>query len=77
MMPAGRFDNDATGGNTPVTFLKLVDPAGQFGFLKASDWHEVYFHKNSVLGEAFGHLTEGSRVIFSEESGTKDRRPAR
>ena len=30
-----------------------------------------YFHKNSVLNEAFNLLAIGQRVKFSEESGEK------
>ena len=38
---------------------------------------EVYFHRNSVLDDAFEHLTVGSEVRFAEEMGRKARRPAR
>jgi hypothetical protein len=37
----------------------------------------VYFHRNSVLDDAFEHLTVGSEVRFAEEMGRKARRPAR
>jgi cold shock CspA family protein len=46
-------------------------PEGGYGFLQAEDGHEVYFHRSSVLGEAFDELAIGSRVLFAEESGDK------
>jgi cold shock CspA family protein/ribosome-associated translation inhibitor RaiA len=55
----------------PIGTVMRLDPAGEFGFIVAADGHEVYFHRNSVLDEGFGHLTEGSRVTFAEESGEK------
>ena len=46
-------------------------PAEAHGFLEADDGHEVYFHRNSVLENAFDDLDLGSRVTFVEESGDK------
>jgi cold shock CspA family protein/ribosome-associated translation inhibitor RaiA len=46
-------------------------PAKAYGFLEASDGHEVYFQKTSVLGRAFDRLDVGSRVAFVEERGEK------
>ena len=42
-----------------------------YGFIETSDGREVYFHRNSVLGEGFSRLQVGSRVTFSEEAGEK------
>src|ERR1700730_13684517 len=47
------------------------------GFIETADGREVYFHRNSVLDDAFEHLTVGSEVRFAEEMGRKARRPAR
>lgn len=55
----------------PIGTVTSLDPSGDFGFLEAGDGHEVYFHKNSVVGGAFGRLAVGSRVIFAEEAGEK------
>lgn len=55
----------------PTGTVKSIDPSGDFGFLEAADGHEVYFHRNSVLDDAFGRLTVGTRVAFSEEMGDK------
>lgn len=40
-----------------------------FGFIEDEDGHEVYFHRNSVLGGAFERLDVGTRVLFHEEQG--------
>ena len=40
-----------------------------YGFLETAEGREIYFHKNSVLNDAFEHLTIGSTVSFIEEIG--------
>ena len=40
-----------------------------YGFLETADGREIYFHKNSVLNNAFERLTIGSMVSFIEEKG--------
>jgi cold shock CspA family protein len=40
-------------------------------FIETADGCEVYFHCNSVLDDAFEHLTVGSEVRFVEEMGEK------
>ena len=55
----------------PIATVKTIDPSGEFGFLEAADGHEVYFHRNSVLDGAFGHLAVGAHVTFAEEMGEK------
>ncbi len=42
-----------------------------YGFIETADGREVYFHRNSVLDDAFEHLTVGSEVRFVEEMGEK------
>jgi cold shock CspA family protein len=51
--------------------VKNLDAFGKFGFLQAADGHEVYFHRNSVLDDAFSRLTVGTHVTFVEEIGEK------
>jgi ribosomal subunit interface protein len=41
--------------------LRLFPYEG-YGFIAASDGREIYFHKNSVLGQAFDKLEVGSEV---------------
>ncbi|HEY7665300.1 MAG TPA: HPF/RaiA family ribosome-associated protein [Xanthobacteraceae bacterium] len=53
----------------PLGTVKVLDASGEFGFLEAADGHEVYFHRNSVLDDAFSRLALGSAVSFSEEIG--------
>ena len=55
----------------PIGTVVRLDETGDFGFIETSDGREVYFHRNSVLGEGFSHLTVGSRVTFAEEMGEK------
>jgi cold shock CspA family protein len=48
-----------------------LDADGGFGFLESSDGRQLYFHRNSVLGERFAELVPGSYVTFAEEAGEK------
>ena len=46
--------------------------AGQdCGFIETADGREIYFHRNSVVDNAFDQLTIGSEVRFFEEMGEK------
>jgi cold shock CspA family protein len=55
----------------PIGTVRSLDPFGEFGFIEAADGHEVYFHRNSVLDDAFGRLEVGTRVSYFEEPGDK------
>lgn len=46
-----------------------LDIAGDFGFIEATDGHEVYFHRNSVIDGDYDDLDIGTPVTFSEEPG--------
>ncbi|MBI3812124.1 MAG: HPF/RaiA family ribosome-associated protein [Nitrospirae bacterium] len=46
-------------------------PGQGYGFLEAPDGYEIYFHRNSVLGDAFDRLMIGTEVRFVEEDGEK------
>jgi cold shock CspA family protein/ribosome-associated translation inhibitor RaiA len=48
-----------------------LEPELDHGFLEAPDGREIYFHRNSVLNEAFDQLQIGSHVRFAEEEGEK------
>jgi cold shock CspA family protein len=48
-----------------------IDETGGFGFIEAADGREIYFHRNSVLNDAFARLQVGTRVTFAEEQGEK------
>jgi cold shock CspA family protein len=45
--------------------------ADEYGFLETADGREIYFHRNSVLDDAFNRLKVGTNVSFSEEFGEK------
>ena len=42
-----------------------------YGFIEADAGHEVYFHRNSILGTAFEKVHVGAKVRFAEEDGDK------
>jgi len=50
--------------------VKLFRREG-YGFLKTIDGRELYFHRNSVLGEDFDRLEIGTGVRFQEEAGER------
>jgi cold shock CspA family protein len=52
----------------PSGTVKSFDPCTGFGFIEAADGHEVYFHKNSVVGTRV-RLHHGDRVTFVEQMG--------
>jgi cold shock CspA family protein len=55
----------------PIGRVARLDEAGEFGIIEAADGQEIYFHRNSVLGNAFGKLKVGTRVTYVEEAGDK------
>jgi cold shock CspA family protein/ribosome-associated translation inhibitor RaiA len=55
----------------PIGQVALLDGIGGFGFINSADGREIYFHRNSVLGEGFGALRVGTKVSFAEEKGEK------
>jgi cold shock CspA family protein/ribosome-associated translation inhibitor RaiA len=42
-----------------------------YGFIKRLNGDEIYFHKNSLLGDDFDHLAIGTGVQWVEEQGDK------
>ena len=49
---------------------KLLVEEG-YGFIETPDGQEVYFHRNSVLNNAFESLKIGGEVRYAEEMGDK------
>jgi ribosome-associated translation inhibitor RaiA/cold shock CspA family protein len=41
----------------------------EYGFIATPDDREIYFHRNSVLGDAFDNLAIDTPVRFAEEEG--------
>ena len=46
-----------------------IEADGDYGVIETMEGREVYFHKNSVLGESFDKLEIGADVHFNEEMG--------
>jgi cold shock CspA family protein/ribosome-associated translation inhibitor RaiA len=46
-------------------------PGDEQGYIEADDGRDVYFHRNSVLRNAFDRMVVGSDVAFAEERGEK------
>jgi cold shock CspA family protein/ribosome-associated translation inhibitor RaiA len=57
----------------PLPHAKVVRlfPSEGYGFLRTPDDREIYFHRNSVLHDAFDRLKVGAEVAFAEEEGKK------
>jgi cold shock CspA family protein/ribosome-associated translation inhibitor RaiA len=55
----------------PSGRVSKLFPEEGYGFLQTADGSEVYFHRSSVLNDAFNRLTIGARVTFNEEMGEK------
>jgi ribosomal subunit interface protein len=56
----------------PHGFVSKIFHDRGYGFIEAaSDGHEVYFHRNSILGDKFEKITTGTKVRFAEEDGEK------
>jgi CspA family cold shock protein len=52
---------------------KLIRDRG-FGFIRAEDGNEVFFHQSALEGIGYESLEEGSKVEFSVERGQKGAR---
>ncbi len=53
----------------PQARVSKLFPEEGYGFLETPDGSEIYFHRNSVLGEGFERLEIGTEVRFVEEQG--------
>jgi ribosomal subunit interface protein len=53
----------------PHARITQIFPQMDYGILTTSEHREIYFHRNSVLGETFNDLKIGMEVRFVEESG--------
>jgi cold shock CspA family protein len=48
-----------------------IFPDGGYGFIAGADGQEIYFHRNSVVGERFAELKPGAAVRYVAEAGEK------
>jgi cold shock CspA family protein/ribosome-associated translation inhibitor RaiA len=55
----------------PHARVSKLFPQEGYGFLETPDGREIYFHRHSVLHEAFDRLNVGAEVTFVEEAGKK------
>lgn len=55
----------------PYSRVSRLYPEEGYGFIETLDGREVYFHKNSVLGDDFKHIRIGTEVTFAEEPGER------
>jgi cold shock CspA family protein len=55
----------------PQGRVSKLFPQESYGFIETADGKEIYFHRNSVLHEAFDRLQIGTEVSFVEELGKK------
>ncbi|HWA97423.1 MAG TPA: HPF/RaiA family ribosome-associated protein [Pirellulales bacterium] len=60
-----------THNEVPTARVAKLFPVSAYGFLETRDGREIYFHRNSVLHDAFKNLSIGSEVRFVEEEGDK------
>lgn len=48
------------------TVMRLF-PENDHGFIESSDGREIYFHRNSVVGDGFDSLAVGDQIRYVEE----------
>jgi cold shock CspA family protein len=53
----------------PLARVARIFAKDGYGFLETHDGREIYFHRNSVVGNHFDHLTPGVEVRFVEQMG--------
>jgi cold shock CspA family protein len=56
---------------TPHGKVSKLLPAEDYGFLTTPDGREIYFHRHSVLNDAYDKLEVGTEVAFAEEEGNR------
>ncbi len=62
---------DAKPPQEPRALVVRIFPKEGYGFLKTPDGRELYFHRHSVLHDAFERLAVGTEVRFEESEGDK------
>jgi cold shock CspA family protein len=57
--------------SVPSGQIVRFDPNAGYGFIHASDGHEVYFDRNSVISRRAFRIRKGMPVTFVEVMGEK------
>ena len=65
-----RGDVKAHEGQDHGTVARIFPDDG-YGFIASADGQEIYFHRNSVVGEHFADLKPGAAVRYVAEPGEK------
>ncbi|WP_045836988.1 HPF/RaiA family ribosome-associated protein [Hyphomicrobium sp. 99] len=55
----------------PHGTVSSLESARDHGFISSADGREIYFHRNSVVGDKFDDLEVGQEVQFAETMGDK------
>lgn len=53
----------------PIAFVTRMLPDEDYGFLRTPDGREIYFHRNSVVGNDWSRLEVGTQVRLEETMG--------
>jgi len=75
MIPVGRADGVASPEVTTMargTVSRLIRDRG-FGFIRAEDGKEIFFHHSTLPGGVFDALTEGQTLEFDVENDPRGR----
>ena len=51
--------------------VKWFDDSKGYGFIETDEGKDVFVHHKCIIGEGFKSLSEGERVSFDKEQGTK------
>jgi cold shock CspA family protein len=51
-------------------------PGDGYGIIETPDRREIYFHRNSVVGDAFSRIKIGQEVRFVVAEGESEKGPA-
>lgn len=58
------------------TIKRIITDRG-FGFIRAEDGREIFFHRSALVGIDIKQLSEGQQVDFEVERGPKGPRAAK
>lgn len=74
---ARRVDGRVKAHKPPLhgRIARLIPGEDGYGFVATSDGREIYFHQNSVTGDGFKHLREGTEVRVVVAEGESEQGP--